>query len=171
MKIFIALSLIIFSLTFSAAAQNTKQTVSPKISETILRVETENGKITEIKAADLAKLPRREVKAKTHDDAETTFAGVDLSEVLKLAGAKFGDEGKKANLTSYLLVEAADNYRVVFAMSELDPNFTDKIILVADASQGKPLSKAEGNLRLVVPDEKKQARWVRQIVMLKIVKI
>ncbi len=53
-------------------------------------------------------------------------------------------------------------------MSELDADLTDKIILLADLRDGKSLSKEEGTFRLVVPDEKKQARWVRQIVALKI---
>lgn len=171
MKLFIYLCLIFFSLTFTVAAQNTKQTVSAKTEETLLRVEVESGKLFELKAADLAKLPRREVKAKTHDGADATFAGVDLREVLKLAGVKLGEAGKKENLISYLSVEAADKYRAIFAMIELEPDFTDKIVLLADSREGKPLSDEEGKLRLVVPDEKKQARWVRQVVRLKIVKI
>jgi hypothetical protein len=116
-------------------------------------------------------LPRRQVKGKTHDGAEAAFDGVDLREVLKLAGVKFGKEAKGGHLNSFLVVEAADNYRVVFAMSELEADLTDKVILVADTRDGKPLSKEEGNLRLVVPDEKKQARWVRQVVVLRIKKI
>lgn len=168
MKLFACGVLSILAFVFSAAAQDAKQSVSPKTAETALRVETENGKTVEFKAADLAKLARREVKAKDHDGKETTFAGVDLREVLKLAGVKFGEEGKKSNLISYLTVEAADGYRAVFAMLELEPDFTDKIVLLADTHDGKPLSKEEGNLRLVVPDEKKQARWVRQVVALKI---
>ena len=171
MKTLLTLILMLISLSFSATAQDAKQTISTKNAEPILRVETEIGKTTELKTNDLAKLPRREIKAKDHDGKETTFAGVDLREVLKLAGVKFGDEGKKTNLISYLTVEAADKYRVVFAMMELEPDFTDKIILLADTRDGKPLPKDEGNLRLVVPDEKKQARWIRQIVALKIRKI
>lgn len=166
MKSFILLALFIFSLTFSVSAQNTAdKTVSPQNAEAILRVEAD-GKTTEFKKSDLAKLPRREVKAKTHDGKETTFGGVDLREVLKLAGVKFGEEGKKTNLTSYLIVEAADNYRAVFAMLELEPNFTDKVIILADTNEGKTLRKDKGNWQLIVPDEKKQARWVRQVVKL-----
>lgn len=170
MKTFIILTLFILSLAFSASAQD-KQTVAPKIDETLLRVETESGKYFELRTSDLAKLPHREVKTKNHDGADVTFGGVDLREVLKLAGVKFGDEGKKTNLISYLIVEAADNYRVVFAMSELESNLTDKVILLADSSAGKLLSKEEGKLRLVVPDEKKQARWIRQVIALKVQKI
>ena len=52
----------------------------------------------------------------------------------------------------YLLVEAADDYRVVFALPELDPAFTERVILLADRRDGQPLAAAEGPLRLVVPD-------------------
>ena len=168
MKILIIFTLIFISLVCSATAQSAKEKTVAQNTETLLRVETEGSKLFELKAADLAKLPRRQIKAKTHDGKEANFSGVDLREVLKLAGVKFGDEGKKTNLTSYLTVEAADKYRVVFAMIELEPDFTDKIVLLADSSEGRPLLKNDGKLRLVVPDEKKQARWVRQIVALKI---
>jgi hypothetical protein len=63
----------------------------------------------------------------------------------------------------YLLVEAADGYRVVFAFPELDPAFTERVVLLADQRDGQPLATAEGPLRLVVPDEKRQARGVRQV--------
>ena len=63
----------------------------------------------------------------------------------------------------YLLVEAADGYRVIFALPELDPAFTERVVLLADHRDGQPLSTAEGPLRLVVPDEKRHARWVRQV--------
>ena len=169
MRFFFASVLIVFALVFSAAAQSANQAVSPKNTEPLLlRVITQNDKTYELKASELAKLPRRDVKGKTHDGAEATFSGVELREVLKLAGVKFGKEAKGAHLTSYLLVEAADDYRVVFAMSEIEADLTDKVILLADKRDGKFLSKEEGAVRLVVPDEKKQARWVRQVTTLKI---
>ena len=52
-------------------------------------------------------------------------------------------------------------------MSELESDLTDKVILLADQRDGKSLFKEEGILRLVVPDEKKQARWVRQVIVLR----
>ena len=71
-------------------------------------------------------------------------------------------------LSKFLLVEAADGYRVVFALPELDPAFRDVVVLVADRRDGQPLSTGEGPLRLVVPHEKRWARWVRQVNALKV---
>ena len=171
MKKHIALILTIFLFALTAVAQVEKQTDALLKAETLLRVETENGKSFELKATDLIKLPRREIKGKTHDGVEAMFAGVELHEVLKLAGVKYGKEAKGSYLNSFLVVEVADNYLVVFAMSELEADLTDKVILLADTRDGKPLSKEEGSLRLVVPDEKKQARWVRQVIILRVKKI
>src|SRR5215475_12734315 len=112
---------------------------------------------------DLAKLPRREVRARDRDGAEVTFAGVALVDLLRLAGVPLGEKLRGNNMALYLLIEAADGYRVVFALPELDPAFTERVVLLADHRDGQPLTTTEGPLRLVVPDEKRHARWVRQV--------
>lgn len=132
MKTFIYSTLTIILLGFSVFAQSPPAVSQSKTVENILRVETENGKILELKTTDLAKLPRREVKARDHDGKETIYEGVDLREILQLAGIKFDKESGRLNLTRYLLIEAADKYRVVFAFAEIDQAFTDKTILLAE---------------------------------------
>jgi hypothetical protein len=74
-----------------------------------------------------------------------------------------GEKLRGSNMALYLLIEAADGYRVVFALPELAPGFTERVVLLADQRDGQPLSTTEGPLRLVVPDEKRHARWVRQV--------
>ena len=170
MKTFICALSMLMLLGCSVFAQSTVAVSQPKTMENVLRVATEDGKTLELKAADLAKLPRREVKAHDHDGKETIYDGVDLHEVLLLAGIKFNKESEHLNLSRYLLVEAADKYRVVFGLTELNPEFTDKIILLAEKSDGKLLSEKNGHWQIIVPDEKKHGRWVRQVVTLKILK-
>jgi len=134
----------------------------------LLRVEGENPGTLELTASALARLPHRTVKAKDHDGRESTFEGVPLVEVLKAAGVKFGNDLRGKALATYLLVEAADGYRVVFALPELDPASTDRVVVLADRRDGKPLDGKEGPLRIVVPDEKRHSRWVRQVISLKL---
>jgi DMSO/TMAO reductase YedYZ molybdopterin-dependent catalytic subunit len=112
---------------------------------------------------DLAALPRREARAHDRDGTEATFAGVALVDLLRLTGVPLGTELRGSHMALYLLVEAADGYRVVFALPELDPAFTDRVVLLADRRDGQPLAAAKGPLRLVVPGEKRHARWVRQV--------
>jgi hypothetical protein len=64
----------------------------------------------------------------------------------------------------YVIADASDGYQVVFALAEFDPGFTDQVILLADSSDGHPLSASEGPLRVVVPREKRHARWIRQVI-------
>jgi DMSO/TMAO reductase YedYZ molybdopterin-dependent catalytic subunit len=119
-----------------------------------------------LSAEDLAALPRQTVKTKDHKGVDATFEGVPLIEILKKAGARVGDKLRGGAMVDYLVVEATDGYRVVFALPELDPAFNDRVILLADRRDGRPMVDPEGPLRVVVPGEKKQARWVRQVTRL-----
>lgn len=116
----------------------------------------------------LAKLSRQSVRVKDRDGNESTYEGTPLHEVLEQAGVKFGNDLRGPALASYLVVEAADGYRAVFALPELDPASTDRVVLLAYRRDGKPLLGNEGPLRVVVPGEKRQSRWVRQVLTLRI---
>lgn len=65
-------------------------------------------------------------------------------------------------MLSYVLIGAADGYHVLFTLPELDPSYTDQAAVIADSVDGKPFTGA-GPYRLIVPFEKRQARWVRQM--------
>lgn len=165
MKISIYLICILLLLIFSVPAQTA---VKP---ETVLHVEVENGKTMDLKVAELTKFTRREVKAIGHDEKESTYSGYSLTDILLAAGAKIGkDELRGKELSSYLLVEAADGYKATFAIAEIAPEFTDRIILLADMRDGKSLDAKEGPWQIIVPGEKKHGRWVRQVSALKIKK-
>ena len=130
-----------------------------------LTVENGTGKQTQLTRADLEALPH--VKVTT--GASATFEGVALGALLAKAGVGFGETLRGKRLASCLLVEAADGYRAVIALPELDPAFTDKQIVLVFLKDGKPLDDKEGPYRIVIPDEKRMARWVRQVTTLKIV--
>jgi hypothetical protein len=132
-----------------------------------LTVQNGDGKQTVFTKADLEALPRAQVKTSVSGTA-TAFEGVALRAVLEKAGIALGETMRGKRLASYLLVEAADDYRVVFALPELDTAFTDKQIVLAFLKDGKPLDDKEGAYRIVIPEEKRMARWVRQVRTLKI---
>jgi DMSO/TMAO reductase YedYZ molybdopterin-dependent catalytic subunit len=116
----------------------------------------------------LAKLPRQTVRAKGHDGIESSYEGVSLVEVLATAGAPTGKDLRGPAMATYVVVEAADGYRAAFALAELDAAFTDRVILLADHRDGKSLSAMEGPMQIIVPGEKKHARWVKQVIRLKV---
>ena len=112
---------------------------------------------------ELAALKISEVKAKDRDGKEHSFKGVMLWTILDSAGVTLGKDLRGENLGKYVLVKASDGYEVVFSLPEIDPDFSEKIILLANEVDGKPLSASEGPFRLVVPQDKKHARWIRQL--------
>lgn len=121
-----------------------------------------------LSAEGLKTLPRQTVRAKSHDGPVVAYEGVPLFEILQAAGVKFGKDLRGPALARYLVVEAADGYKAVFALPELDPASTDAVVLLADHGDGKPFDAKEGPLRLVLPAEKRHSRWVRQVVKLTI---
>jgi DMSO/TMAO reductase YedYZ molybdopterin-dependent catalytic subunit len=136
--------------------------------ETVLSITGEVPRPLKLTAADLAGLPRQTLRAKDHEGKEAAFEGVSLFDILKGSGVPFGQDLRGPALATYLVVEAADGYRAVFALPELDPACTDRVILLADRRDGKPLAGNEGPLRVVVPGEKRHSRWVRQVVALRV---
>ena len=134
----------------------------------VLSVGGEVPRPLKLSVADLAKLPRQTVTATDHDGRTASFEGVPLVDILRLAGMEFGEKLRGKSLASFLVVEAADGYRAVFALPELDPAYTEQTILLVDRRDGKVLSEAEGQWRIVVPNEKRQARWVRQVIALNV---
>lgn len=57
------------------------------------------------------------------------------------------------------------------ALPELDPGFTDRVILLVDRADDHPLDSKVDPSRIVIPGEKRMARWIRQVVALKVVQV
>ena len=72
----------------------------------------------QLSGAELAKLPRHTARVTDHDGVEATFEGPPLVEILRLAGVKLGEQLRGQEMTTYVLVKAADSYQVVFAVAE-----------------------------------------------------
>ena len=116
--------------------------------------------------ADLAQFPRQRLRATDELGKESLFEGVLVAEILRSAGVKFAKDLRGKRLADYLLAETADGYRVVFALPEFDPSFKQTLVLLADTRDGGPLGESDGQLRLIIPSEKRYARWVRHLVAL-----
>lgn len=134
--------------------------------KTELAVRFLDSKPKTLQIADLDSLPQKSLKVHDQSGQEITYSGVALVDVMQKAGMNFKENLHGKYLTAYLLVEAADKYRVLFSLPEFDPNYTDKLILVATKKEGKLLSPEEGPFRFIVPDDKRPARWIRQVRML-----
>jgi DMSO/TMAO reductase YedYZ molybdopterin-dependent catalytic subunit len=147
--------------TFSIHAQGPKAAKSRAES---LVVGNEEGKLTTLSQREWKKLARHKVEVKGRDGTMVRYEGIRLADVLRLAGVPFDGHLRGRRVANYVLIEAADGYRAVFALAEVDPGVAEKTILLADRQGGKPLPESVGPYRLIVPGDKIHSRWVRQVV-------
>lgn len=116
--------------------------------------------------ATLASLPHTIITLyNEHAKANQTYSGVLVSALLTRLGVPEKPRGKDFRL--YLVAEGSDGYAVVYSVGEVTPDVHDGTTLVADSLDGKPLAGA-GPLQLVTTGEKRPARWVRNLVSIRV---
>ena len=116
-----------------------------------------------INATTLREFPRKHVHAVDEQGNDAEYSGVSLRDLLTKMGVPAGHAIRGKLMQTIVVVAGSDGYRVAFSISELDPSFTDRIVLVAELRAGAPFSALEGPYRLIVPGEKRGARWARQV--------
>ena len=149
-------------LLISVAAQKTETDV----------LLTVGGKIEHplsLTRADLDKFTRQTVKTRSRDGKEHKYEGVSVGDLLQKAGVEFGEALHQEAAATYVLAEATDGYRVVFALPEFDSPSIDRLILIADRVDGNPFPAGTGPLQLIAPGDKGHGRWVRQVKSLTLV--
>ncbi len=120
----------------------------------------------------LKTMPRKTLRVdNAHSKKTEVYEGVLVEDLLKKAGVPQGEQLRGPAMATYVLVEAADNYRVVFALEEFNSSFMDSEIIVADTMDGAPIPGALGPFRLVAPHEKRPARWVEMVKSLTVVRV
>jgi hypothetical protein len=124
-----------------------------------------------IDASALAGLPRVTVSATDEGGHTDTFTGVSLHDLIVHAGAPSGESVRGKAMLSAIVVGASDGYHVIFALPELDPSYTDHVAVLADTRDGAPIGTAAGPYRLVVPFEKRQARWIKNVTDVELVNV
>jgi hypothetical protein len=122
-----------------------------------------------IDASAFAGLPRVTVNATDEAGHTNAYSGVALDALIVRAGAPSGPAVRGKAMMTYIVVGAADGYHALFTLAELDPGFTGRVILLADQRDGAPLPPNAGPYRIIVPGEKREARWVRQVTDIELI--
>jgi len=116
--------------------------------------------------ATLAALPHKTLTVfNEHAKVNQTYSGVELIELLIPLGVPEKPHGKEFRL--YLVAEGSDGYQVVYSVGEVTPDVHDATVMVADTLDGKPIADS-GPLQLVATGEKRPARWVRNLVAIRV---
>jgi molybdopterin-dependent oxidoreductase-like protein protein len=128
------------------------------------------GQRHQVTPAELAKLPHVEAMVSSHN-VTGKYRGVPLGELLRLIDRPSGEAFRGKALAAAISVEAKDGYRVIFALAEVDTGFTNKVIFLADSKNGAALDSTEGPYRIIVPDEKRPARWSKWITRIRLIAV
>lgn len=118
--------------------------------------------VVSLDAAARASLTRHAVEATAHGHT-LRCEGVSLAALLQSSGAMPDAPLRGAHLDRYVLVSARDGYRAVFSLGELDATLGNRGVYLVDRCDGALLDADSGPLRLLVPDDTRPARGVRQV--------
>lgn len=117
----------------------------------------------------LQSLPHKTVTVHNpHTNADETYSGVPLIELLKQVGAPTGHDVHGKALSEYVVATGSDGYQAVLALAEVEPDFHPGDVLVADTMDGKPLDAKSGPFKLVVTEDKRPARSVHNLVSIEL---
>ena len=98
-----------------------------------------------------------------HGEEHGHFTGVPLWRLLSEVGLA-DDKGKNPAIRHFIVATGGDGYSAIFAFGELDPDLEGKSVLVAYERDGIPMP----DLQLVVPGDKKGARYVHDLVRVEV---
>jgi hypothetical protein len=117
-------------------------------------------------ADTLAALPHTTVSVyNEHTKASETYSGVPLIDLLVKLGVPDKPHGKQFRI--YLVAVGSDGYEVVYSLGEVTPDVSKSTVLVADSEDGKPITQ-DGPLKMIATGEKRPARWVRNLVAIRV---
>lgn len=131
-----------------------------------LKISGEIAAPMELSLSDLAKMPHTTAILKDKQGNPHTYSGVPILDIITKVNQNPVKEVHEVGFSKYILVKCADGYQVLFSLAELDKDFTEKNVIVADSVDGQPLPESKGSLRIVVEGEKKPARSSYQVVEL-----
>ena len=117
-------------------------------------------------------MPRKTLKVlNPHENKEETYEGVEVQELLRRAGVPQNEKLRGSAMATYVLAEASDGYAVLYSLAELDSDFQNSEVIVADTMNGLPLGEKQGPFKMVVPHDKRPARWIRMLTSLTVVSV
>lgn len=126
-----------------------------------------DGRTKVFTPAQLADLPRAKAEL-TMGGKVKTYEGPLVIYMLRDVGAPAGARLHAEAMRQYLAAIGDDGFLAVYALAEVDKDFHEGVVILADAVDGAKLDAKEGPYRVVVAGDKKASRSVYRTVRLEI---
>ena len=130
-----------------------------------------DGKSISLTPDELAALPHKTISVfNSHTKANEKYSGVALVDLLAKVGAPQGENVKGKLFMTAVVAEGTDKYSVVYALAEVDPTIHTGDVIVADSVDGQKLGN-DGAFKLVSTEERRPARWVRNLADITVIEV
>jgi hypothetical protein len=144
---------------------------APSAPSTRLTIKTYDGKTLTFSPEELGALPHKSVAVfNAHSKAQEQYAGVPLVDLLSKAGVPLGESVRGKLFLVGVVATGADGYSVLYSLAEVDPAIHTGDVIVADTVDGQKLGK-DGAFKMVSSEERRPARWVRNLTSISVVKV
>lgn len=118
--------------------------------------------------AQLDAMAKDTLRVTLHHDSARTYRVVALRDLLRQARVAV-DSVRGGRTTWVLVATASDGYRSAFTLAELAEDLGPSRAFLAIRTTTGLLPADEAPYRLLVPTDKRQGRWARQVVALEVV--
>ncbi len=154
-------------MSIRAVALLLAMAAGPVMAQTVTVTEM-GGQSKTVGAADRASMPRAKADLKREDGVVIHYEGVALVQLLQGVAAPSGHALKGPEMADVVVVSARDGYRVALALTDVDPGFQTRAVILADKANGAALPPADGPFRLVVEGDGRAARSARMVTAIKL---
>ena len=132
---------------------------------------TVGGTSKQLSLGDLSSMPQTRVTVHNgHNNRDEVYTGVALHDLLSASGLPFTKETQRTYLRSYLRAQGTDFYFALYSAAEVSPDLNTSSVIVATQVDGRDLG-TEGSFKLVSTEDKRPARWVRNLVSITLVTV
>jgi hypothetical protein len=130
------------------------------------------GRTITLKVEDLLALPQVTVHVHNahRNNADETYSGPLLSDVLARAGLTASRETEPLILHSSVIATGTDHYFVLYSAAEVEPMFSKGQVIVAVMKFGLPDTEG-GMIELINTGDVKPARWVHGLAGLNVMSL
>lgn len=143
----------------------------PAVPSTQLTITGAEGNVLVLTPDEFAALPHKDVSVfNPHSKANEKYIGVPLIELLAKVRVPQGEQVRGKAFLTGVVAEGTDHYDVLYALGEVDPSIHTGEVFVVDKVDGHKLEK-DGAFKMVSTEEKRPARWVRNLSSIKVVEV
>ena len=143
----------------------------PTVPSTQLTIRALDAKPMRFTPQDIAAMPHKSVSVYNHHTKATEiYSGVPLADLLGKAGVPLGEHVRGKRFLIDVVAEGTDHYGVLYALAEIDPSIHTGEVIVADSIDGQKLGK-DGAFKMVSTEEKRPARWVRNLSSVTLIEV